>query len=343
MEAALSGDNVSTDVYNNLIAVVNEYLPQLHRYMDLRKKMLGVDEVHMYDVYVPLVEMPKEEIPYEKGLEMINEALACMGEDYLEKMNKGFSDGWVDVYENEGKTSGAYSFGSYDSKPYILLNYDGKLQDVFTVIHEMGHSMHSCYTRAEQPFVYGGHSIFTAEVASTVNEVLLTKYLLSVETDKKRRAYILNHFLEGFRTTVFRQTRFAEFERKAHDAAKAGTPLTAEVLNKIYKDLNELYYEGAYVNELQSIEWARIPHFYNAFYVYQYATGFCSAVAIANNIYETGDVSGYLKFLSLGGSDYPIEELKVAGVDLTTPETVDSALKVFKESLDEFEALINEN
>ena len=274
---------------------------------------------------------------------MVKKALAPLGEDYAKLLDKAYSENWMDVYENKGKTTGAFSCGVFGVHPYVLLNYTDTLDDAYTMAHELGHAMHSYLSDTTQDYVNHSYRIMVAEVASTVNEVLLTKYLLKTETDKQRRMYILNHFLEGFRTTVFRQTLFAEFERKVHDAAKSGVPLTAETLNNIYKELNELYYDGAYVNELQSIEWARIPHFYNAFYVYQYATGFCSAVAIANGIYETGDVSGYLKFLSLGGSDYPIEELKVAGVDLTTPTTVDSALKVFKESLDEFEALINEN
>ena len=343
MEAALSGDNVSTDVYNNLIAVVNEYLPQLHRYMDLRKKMLGVDEVHMYDVYVPLVEMPKEEIPYEKGLEMINEALACMGEDYLEKMNKGFSDGWVDVYENEGKTSGAYSFGSYDSKPYILLNYDGKLQDVFTVIHEMGHSMHSCYTRAEQPFVYGGHSIFTAEVASTVNESLLIHHLLEKAKDVEEKKYLLNLHIEEFRTTLFRQTMFAEFEKMAHEAVEAGEVLTAEFLAEQYYALNKKYFgENVVCDEQIAYEWSRIPHFYNAFYVYKYATGYSAATALSKKILTEGEVArdNYIRFLKSGECDYPVELLKIAGVDMSQPEPIRQAMETFKSLIDQLEALL---
>ncbi|MBO4991339.1 MAG: oligoendopeptidase F, partial [Firmicutes bacterium] len=292
MAAALSGDNVSTDVYDNLIAVVNEYLPQLHRYMDLRKKMMGVDEVHMYDVYVPLVEMPKEKIPYEKALEIINEALKPMGEDYLSRMNKGFASGWVDVYENEGKTSGAYSFGSYDSKPYMLLNYDGRLQDVFTVIHEMGHSMHSCYTREVQPFVYGSHSIFTAEVASTVNESLLIQHLLKNAKDVEEKKYLLNLHLEEFRTTLFRQTMFAEFEKLTHEAVEAGDVLTAEWLSEQYYGLNRKYFGDAVVSDEQiAMEWARIPHFYNSFYVYKYATGYSAATAISKKILTEGEAA----------------------------------------------------
>ena len=342
-EAALFGGNVPISVYDNLVESIHAGLPTMKKYLELRKRVLGLETLNMYDLYCPMVDSVDFEVKFEDAKDMVKKALAPLGEDYAALLDKAYAENWMDVYENKGKTTGAFSCGVFGVHPYVLLNYTDTLDDAYTMAHELGHAMHSYLSDTTQDYVNHSYRIMVAEVASTVNEVLLTKYLLKTETDKQRRMYILNHFLEGFRTTVFRQTLFAEFERKAHDAAKAGTPLTAEVLNNIYKELNELYYEGAYVNELQNIEWARIPHFYNAFYVYQYATGFCSAVAIANSIYETGDVSGYLKFLSLGGSDYPINELKVAGVDLTTPATVDSALKVFKDSLDEFEALLNEN
>lgn len=279
-------------------------------------------------------------MPYEDGKQLVKKALAPLGEKYAALLDRAFNEHWIDVYENKGKTSGAYSAGVYGVHSFVLLNYTDTLDDAFTLAHELGHAMHSYLSNEAQTFANSDYFITVAEVASTVNEVLLTKYLLATETDPKKRAYILNHFLEGFRTTVYRQTLFAEFERKAHDLDQAGTPLTAEVLNGIYHDLNALYYDGATVNPLQDVEWARIPHFYSSFYVYQYATGFCSAVAIANHIIETGDASDYLRFLTTGGSDYPIEELKIAGVDLTQPDTVKNALKVFDESLSELEALI---
>ena len=246
----------------------------------------------------------------------------------------------MDVYENQGKRGGAFSCGVYGVHPYVLLNYTDTLDDAFTVAHELGHSMHSFFSSREQEFVNHSYRIMVAEVASTVNEVLMTMYLLKTETDKKRRAYILNHFLEGFRTTLFRQTLFAEFERKAHELHAAGTPLTSQTLNKIYHDLVALYYEGAEIDEEIDTEWSFIPHFYTPFYVYQYATGFSSAVAIARHILETGDASEYLRFLSTGGSDYPLNELKIAGIDLTKPDTVKSALEVFANTVKEFEALL---
>ena len=334
---------MGVEVYDNLIAVVNEYLPQLHRYMELRRKMMGVDKVHMYDVYVPLIQRPKEKIPYEKALEIINEALAPMGEDYLGRMNSGFASGWVDVYENQGKTSGAYSFGSYDSKPYMLLNYDGKLQDVFTVIHEMGHSMHSCYTREAQPFVYGGHSIFTAEVASTVNESLLIHHLLKNAKDVEEKKYLLNLHLGEFRTTLFRQTMFAEFEKLTHEAVEAGEVLTAEWLSQQYYELNQKYFGNQVVSdEAIAMEWARIPHFYNAFYVYKYATGYSAATALSKKILTEGETArdNYIRFLKSGDSDYPVELLKIAGVDMSRPEPIREALDTFTGLIDQLEALI---
>lgn len=343
MAAALSADNVSEDVYNNLISVVNEALPQLHRYMGLRRRMMGVSQVHMYDVYAPLVKRPKENIPYETALEIIDRALAPMGEDYQSRMNQGFASGWVDVYENEGKTSGAYSFGSYDSKPYILLNYDGKLQDVFTVIHEMGHSMHSCYTRETQPFIYGGHSIFTAEVASTVNESLLIHYLLDNAKDKEEKKYLLSLHLEEFRTTLFRQTMFAEFEKLTHEAVEQGEVLTAEWLSDQYYQLNQKYFGDEVVSDEQiAMEWARIPHFYNSFYVYKYATGYSAATALSRKILTEGKEAreSYIRFLKSGECDYPIELLKIAGVDMSRPEPIRQAMEAFEELIDQLEEIL---
>lgn len=341
--AALSGDNIPGAVYDNLVAEVNKNLPSMHRYVELRKKLLGVDQLYMYDMYTPLIKLPKKEIPYEEGLDIIREALKPLGEEYLEKMNKGISQGWIDVYENKGKTSGAYSFGSYDSYPYILLNYTDTLQDVFTIIHEMGHSMHSRYTRDAQPFIYGSHSIFTAEVASTVNESLLMQYLLKKETDPEMRKYLLNMHLEAFRTTLFRQTMFAEFEDLTHKAIESGQVLTADWMCQQYEALNEKYY-GPAVEKDDTIryEWARIPHFYNAFYVYKYATGYSAATAISGKILTEGRPAAeqYIEFLKTGESDYPIELLKIAGVDMSSPEPIQKAMETFNTLLAEFESLV---
>lgn len=337
--AALSADNVPLSVYENLIDIVNETLPVIHKYMAARKRLLGVDELHMYDIYVPLIDIPKEIIPYEVGLKIINEALKPLGDEYLLRMNNGFRSRWVDVYETPGKTSGAYSFGSYDSMPYMLLNYTDTLQDVFTVIHETGHSMHSSYTRENQPFIYGGHSIFTAEVASTVNESLLMKYLLKKEKDKTKYLYILNMYIEAFRTTLFRQTMFAEFEKLTHELVENGRMLTSDLLCEEYGKLNEKYFGPNVTNDEQiSFEWARIPHFYNAFYVYKYATGYSAATAISEKILNEGEPAQkrYIEFLKTGESNYPIELLKGAGIDMSTETPVKSAMDTFKKLVDEF-------
>ncbi len=339
-EAALFAANVPLSVYDSLVEAIHGALPTMRRYLELRKKVLGLDELNMYDLYVPMVDEIEYPMPFEEGKKLVKKALAPLGKRYAQLLDEAFANRWIDVYENKGKSSGAYSCGVYGVHSFVLLNYTDTLDDAFTLAHELGHAMHSYFSNEAQAYANSNYFITVAEVASTVNEVLLTKYLLATETDSKRRAYILNHFLEGFRTTVFRQTLFAEFERKAHELDQSGTPLTAEVLNGIYHDLNALYYDGATVNPMQDVEWARIPHFYTAYYVYQYATGFCSAVAIANDILTTGDASRYLKFLTTGGSDYPLEELKIAGVDLTKPDTVASAMKVFSDSLDELEALL---
>ena len=315
----------------------------MHRYVELRKKMLGVDKLHMYDMYVPLIEIPDRKVSYEEGLDIMRRALEPLGSEYIEKMNQGISEGWIDVYENEGKTSGAYSFGSYDSYPYILLNYTDTLKDVFTIIHEMGHSMHSRYTRDAQPYIYGSHSIFTAEVASTVNESLLMQYLLNNADDTEMRKYLLNLHIEEFRTTLFRQTMFAEFEDMTHRAIEDGQVLTADWMCSIYDELNARYY-GPAVEKDDTIkyEWARIPHFYNAFYVYKYATGYSAATAISEKIMNEGRPAAdrYIEFLKTGESDYPIELLKIAGVDMSTPEPVEKAMDTFNSLLDEFEKLI---
>lgn len=341
--SALSGGNIPEEVYDNLISVVHQYLPVLHRYIDLRKKTLGVDELKMYDIYVPLIEVPKRKVPYEEALKMMKEGLAPLGEEYINRLSRGVESGWIDVYENEGKTSGAYSFGSYDSFPYILLNYTDTLKDVFTVVHEMGHSMHSSYTRENQPFTYGSHSIFTAEVASTVNESLLMQHLLTKETDPKMRKYLLNLYIEEFRTTLFRQTMFAEFEHLTHKYVEEGGSLTAEWLCEEYDKLNKAYFGPALSpDEDIRYEWARIPHFYRSFYVYQYATGYSAATAISKKILEEGESArdAYKAFLKTGDSDYPVELLKIAGVDMSSTEPVVLAMETFKNLVEELEKLM---
>lgn len=342
-QAALSGGNIPEEVYDNLISVVHEYLPVLHRYIQLRKRILAVDELKMYDVYVPLVKLPKKEIPYEEAVEIMKAGLAPLGEEYVSQLQKGVDERWLDVYENQGKTSGAYSFGSYDSKPYVLLNYSNSLKDVFTIVHEMGHSMHSWYTRANQPFVYGDHSIFTAEVASTVNESLLMQYLLEKETDPEMKKYLINYYIEEFRTTLFRQTMFAEFEHLSHREVEEGGVLTAQWLNETYDKLNTDYFGPALsADEYIRYEWARIPHFYRGFYVYQYATGYSAATAISRKILTEGTPArdAYIEFLKSGSSNYPVELLKIAGVDMSSPEPVRLAMETFRQLVEQLEALM---
>jgi len=339
-EAALFRGNVPLSVYDSLVEAVHDSLGSMRKYIEMRKKRLGLEELHLYDLYCPIVDSVEIQVSFEESKALVKEALAPLGEDYAKLLDEAYENRWMDVYENKGKTTGAFSCGVYDAHPYVLLNYNDTLDNAFTMAHELGHAMHSYLSAKAQEYANNDYMIMVAEVASTVNEVLLTKHLLKKETDPGRRAFILNHFLEGFRTTVFRQTLFAEFERKAHEMDQAGEPLTAQSLSQVYHDLDALYYDGCVIDEFTDIEWARIPHFYNAFYVYQYATGFCSAVAIATDIVKTGDPSRYLKFLSTGGSDYPLEELKIAGVDLTKPEAVRESLKVFDESIDELAQLL---
>ncbi|MEQ2129469.1 oligoendopeptidase F [Caldanaerobacter subterraneus KAk] len=342
LEASLFEDNVSVEVYNNLIETVHSRLDVLHRYVRLKKKLLKLDELHMYDLYVPLIQEYDKEFTYEEAIELVLEGLKPLGEEYIDLLKKGFESRWVDVYENRGKTSGAYSWGAYGTHPYVLLNFQGKLNDVFTIAHEMGHSLHTYYSNATQPYVYAGYKIFVAEVASTCNEAILMDYLLKNSKDEKERLYVLNHFLEEFRGTVFRQVMFAEFEKLIHEMAERGEPLTAEVLNKKYYELNKLYYgDDIVVDEEISYEWARIPHFYRNFYVYKYATGFSAAIAISQMILNEGEkaVERYKEFLKSGSSDYPLNLLKKAGVDLTTPKPVNDALDVFEKLLDEFEKM----
>ncbi len=342
LEAALGPNNIPTAVYYNLIQTVNRNLPSLHRYMALRKRLLGVEELHHYDLYVPMVPEVKLQIPYEEAVQRVLAALSPLGEDYLDALRSGISSRWIDVYENEGKTSGAYSDGSYTTPPFVLMNYQGTLTDVFTLAHELGHSMHSYFTRTTQPYVYGNYTIFLAEVASTLNEALLTDHLLKQTTDPRLRAFLVNQQIERFRTTLFRQTMFAEFELELHTRAEAGEALTPDLLSSLYRDLNATYYGPEVVpDEEIAIEWARIPHFYWAFYVYQYATGISAATALAHQILTEGDpaVQRYLRFLRSGSSNYSIELLREAGVDMTSPEPVQQALDSFDALIDQMEEL----
>jgi len=332
-QAALDSNNIPEQVYDNLVEAVNEKLPLLHRYMRLRKKALGLDELHMYDIYTPLVKNAEMHIPYEKAQQYVVDALAPLGEDYVSILKKGFESRWIDVDENKGKRSGAYSSGAYGTHPYILLNWQDKLNDLFTLAHELGHSLHSYYTHQSQPFRYGNYSIFVAEVASTTNEALLNDYMLKHVDDEKQKLYLLNNYLEGFRGTVFRQTMFAEFEHEIHKRMQNGEAMTAESLTAIYYDLNQKYYGDDVVSDEEiGKEWARIPHFYMNYYVYQYATGYSAATTLANNILngEEGAVDRYLNFLKAGSSDDPIEVLKKAVVDMTSKEPILSALDVFE-------------
>ena len=341
--AALFGGNIPESVYDNLITAVHEALPALHDYIALRKDVLGVEELKMHDVYVPLVELPEKNIPFDDAVDLALKGLAVLGEDYLREFKEGIDSGWVDKYENKGKTSGAYSFGSYDSKPYVLMNYDNTLEDLFTIVHEMGHSMNSLYTRRTQPFVYGDHSIFTAEVASTVNETLMMRWLLENEKDPEMKKYIINMYIEAFRTTLFRQTMFAEFEKITHEAAESDESLTAEWMNEKYDELNTEYFGPALTHDdMIKYEWARIPHFYRSFYVYQYATGYSAANAIADRLLTEGEPArkDYIEFLKCGSNDYPVELLKIAGVNMEEKEPVERALKMFRELVKEFKEMM---
>lgn len=343
LEASLDDNNIPVKVYDNLIKAVHNNLEYMHRYVKLRKKALGVDKLHMYDLYTPIVEDIDMNIDYQQAKEKVIEGLKPLGNKYNDIVKEGFNSRWIDVYENKGKRSGAYSGGTYDSKPFILLNYQNTLDNVFTIAHEMGHSMHSYLSKTNQPYIYSGYSIFVAEVASTVNEALLMDYLLNNAKTKKEKLYILNHYLEQFRATVYRQTMFAEFEKIIHEEVEQGKSLTADNLSNIYKDLNKKYYgDEIVIDDEIAMEWARIPHFYYNFYVYQYATGFSAAIDLSQKILEDGNeaVDKYLNFLKSGSSDYPIEVLKKAGVDMTQEYPVDNALKLFGKLVDKMESLI---
>lgn len=341
---ALDESSIPLEVYSNLTDVVWENLPLLHRYMDIRKKALQLDELHMYDVYVPMVEEVSDSIDFEQAKEMVLEGLKPLGEEYANLLKEGFSNRWMDIYENKGKRSGAYSWGSYGAHPYVLLNHQNDLNSVFTLAHEMGHAIHSYYSNKTQPYICAGYEIFVAEVASTCNEALLIHDLLEKTEDKAKRAYLINYHLEQFRTTLFRQTMFAEFEWKAHQMAERGEALTEQNLSSIYHQLNADYFgEGTVIDEEIDLEWARIPHFYNSYYVYQYATGYSAAIALSHKILKEGQsaVKDYVEqFLCGGGSKDPIDLLKGAGVDMSKKESIQSALDVFKDLLDQMEELL---
>jgi oligoendopeptidase F len=342
-ERALARYNIPVSVYDNLMATVNEHIPLLNRYLKLRKRILQLDELHMYDLYVPIVEETTDEVSYEQARDTVIAALAPLGPRYVDTLKQGFQQRWVDVYETPGKRSGAYSGGAYGTQPFILMSFQDKRESMYTLVHELGHSMHSYYTRTNQPYQYGDYTIFVAEVASTLNEGLLTEYLLKHTSDPAVRVAILNHSLEEIRGTLFRQTMFAEFEQQIHGRAEQGEPLTADTLSAMYTALNEKYYGAeTVIDDLIAIEWARIPHFYYNFYVYQYATGISAASALVQQILQEGQpaVDRYLKFLSSGSSDYSIELLKKAGVDMTSPQPVRQAFQLFESHLSQMEQIL---
>lgn len=352
---ALDSENISPEIYRNLIDVVHAHLPSMYKYIKIKKRVLGIDDLGMHDIYLPITSLEDKKCSFEEAVNLCSIALSPLGDDYVKRFKKGvLNERWVDIYENKGKTSGAYSFGSYDSYPYILMNYNNEIDDAFTLIHEGGHSMHSIYTREKQPFIYGSHSIFTAETASTVNETLLINYLIDNAKNKKEKIYWVNKYIDAFRATVFRQTMFAEFELLTHTYVEKGGQLTAQWLNKKYDELNKLYY-GPNVKEDEFIryEWSRIPHFYRPFYVYQYATGYSAANAIAKSIVGTSSKfsndngnygvrakDDYIDFLKSGNSNYPIDLLKIAGVDMNSKNSIERAMKVFDNIVDELDSLI---
>ncbi|WP_439027563.1 oligoendopeptidase F [Haloarchaeobius sp. DT45] len=342
-EAALDGPNVPVDVYDNLLEAVRENLDKLHRHAELKADALGVDQLEMWDLYMPMTETESPDIEYEQACEWVVESLGALGEEYQERVQEGLDSRWVDVYENKGKQSGAYSGGTYDTQPFILMNWQDDISSMFTLAHELGHSMHSQYTKQEQPYVYSGYEIFVAEVASTVNEALLTQYLLDTVEDETFRRHVLNEYLERFRSTLYRQTMFADFEHQTHELVEDGEALTPDAIDQVYGDLKREFYEPANVDEHITREWMRIPHFYYSFYVYQYATGISAAVALSQKILDPDDETAaddYLAFLSKGSRKYPLELLRGAGVDMGTKKPVQEALDVYGEYLDEMADLI---
>lgn len=342
LERATFSENVPTAVYKKLLTCVNNALPSMHEYIGLRKKALGLDELHCYDLHVPIVEGASLSLPYDEAYQLVKRALAPLGADYAMLLDRAYNEKWIDVYENKGKTSGAYSWGSYNAHPYVLLNYQPVTHDVFTIAHELGHAMHSYYSNSAQPYAKSGYEIFVAEVASTVNEVLLLKHLIK-DSDANTSKYLLSYYLDMFRTTLFRQTQFAAFEERVHAMAEADEPLTAEALNDVYYSLNKEYYGAELIHDdLIKYEWSRIPHFYRSFYVLKYATGITSAVSIARCIIENGEsaVKKYKEFLSTGGSMPPVDELKIAGIDLTDDKPFNDCMAEFTATLKALKDLI---
>ncbi|MFD2408787.1 oligoendopeptidase F [Paenibacillus rhizoplanae] len=342
LEMSLYGDNIPKEVYTNLIDTIHESLPLMHRYMKLRQKLLGVDELHMYDLFAPLVDEYKLDITFDEAKKITKEGLKPLGEDYLSVLQEGYDKSWIDVYENENKRSGAYSWGAYGTHPYVLLNHNDNLNSMFTLAHEMGHALHSYYSDTALKYRDAQYTIFLAEVASTTNEALLMDYLLNKSTDPKEKMYLLTYYADQFRTTVFRQTMFAEFEKIIHQRAEEGESLTPQDLSAIYYDLNVKYYgKDMVIDQDIEMEWARIPHFYNSFYVYKYATGFSAATSFAKQILEEGTpaVDRYLGFLKSGGSDYSINILSKAGVDMSSPEPIREAMSVFESVIEQMEQL----
>ena len=343
-EASLFGDNVDTTIYDNLVNTVNKNISVLHKYYALKKDILRLKELHLYDVYADLVEVDElNNYPFEKAKELVIDALSILGEDYISNLKKAFDEKWIDIYNNKGKRSGAYSSGFYDTNHYVLLKYENKLRDVSTLAHELGHSMHTFYSCKNQPYQYSSYNIFVAEVASTVNELILAKYLLNKVEDKDSKLYILNKMLELFRTTIFRQTMFAEFERDMYKMREDKEALTNDILCDHYLELNKTYFgKDVVVDDQIKYEWMRIPHFYYGFYVYKYATGLSCASYIVEGILNNkeGALENYLKFLTTGGSMYPVDELKVAGVDITKPEVIESAINMFDDTIEEFKSLL---
>ncbi|WP_435359558.1 oligoendopeptidase F [Haloarchaeobius sp. DFWS5] len=342
-EASLDGPNVPTEVYDNLVNTVHDNVDKLHRHTELKGKALDVDEVEMWDLYMPMTETESPDVPYDQACEWVVDSLAALGEDYQQRVANGLESRWVDVYENKGKQSGAYSGGTYDTQPFILMNWQDDISSMFTLAHELGHSLHSEYTREKQPYVYSSYEIFVAEVASTVNETLLTHHLLDTVEDPQFRRHVLNEYLERFRSTLYRQTMFADFEHRTHTMVEEGKPLTPDAIDEVYGDLKGEFYEPANVDEHIAREWMRIPHFYYSFYVYQYATGISAAVALSQGILDEDDddaVDDYLNFLARGSREYPLELLQGAGVDMSSPEPIQSALDVYGEYLDEMAELL---
>ena len=344
IEASLFDDNITPEIYNNLINTVNDNLKVIYKYFALKKEILNLEELHLYDNYAPLIKDLDKNYTFDEAKELVINALSFLGEDYITNLNKAFDERWIDIYNNEGKRGGAYSSGFYDTNPFVLLNYEGKINDVSTLAHELGHSMHTYYSCHNNTYNNSSYQIFVAEVASTVNELLLNKYLLKNSKDEKEKLYILNNMLELFKSTIYRQVMFAEFERDMHNLKEKGEVLTSELLSNKYYELNKKYFgDNVIVDELIKNEWMRIPHFYYNFYVYKYAIGLSSACYIVNNILsgKKDSVEAYLRFLKSGGSDYPVNELKLAGVDVTSSEVITSAIKMFDETIDEFKQLYN--